>query len=180
VAGGSGPGDYSSGEILTTTRPRGGAGAWTKTTIDPGMTYYPVSLDALSCASMSLCVASDTFGHILTSSNPTGGASAWMKASFGPDPTPPLVTMSCPSVSLCVAADSQGSVVTSSDPAAGASSWTHATLSEQLFSHDDQGTRVVDTAPPGPGNSIGNISLHGESLILSWTHDATQRQLELH
>jgi hypothetical protein len=179
VAGGSDAATYSNGEILTTTRPGGGAGAWTKTTIDPGMTYYPVSLDALSCASVSLCVTGDNFGNILTSIDPTGGASAWMNASFE-SPGTSLISISCPSVSLCVGADGQGNVVTSTDPAGGASTWTHATLIERLYGHDDQGTRVVDTAPPGQRNSIGDVSLDGDSLILSWTHDAGQRQLELH
>jgi hypothetical protein len=102
-----------------------------------------------------------------------------MKTPFEPGETS-LSTISCPSVSLCVAADGQGELVTSTDPARGASTWTHATLSEQLYGHDDEGTRVVDTAPPGQGNSIGDVSLGGDSLILSWTHDATQLQLELH
>jgi hypothetical protein len=82
-------------------------------------------------------------------------------------------------VSLCVGADGQGNVVTSTDPAEGASTWRHATFSERLYGHDDQGTRVVDTAPAGQGNSIDNVSLDGDSLILSWTHDTAQRQLEL-
>jgi hypothetical protein len=51
--------------------------------------------------------------------------------------------------------------------------------SEQLYARDDQGTRVVDTAPPGHGNSIDNVALGGDSLVLSWTHDGAQRQLEL-
>jgi WD40-like Beta Propeller Repeat len=179
VAGGTGPAGFSNGEILTTTRPGGGVGAWTKITIDPGMSDRPVTLAALSCASVSLCVTGDNFGNILTSIDPTGGASAWMKASFEPGGTS-LSTISCPSVSLCVAANGQGNLVTSTHPAAGASTWTHATLSERLYSHDDQRTRVVDTAPPGQGNSIGDVSLHGDSLILTWTHDATRRRLALH
>jgi hypothetical protein len=38
---------------------------------------------------------------------------------------------------------------------------------------------VVDAAPPGHGNSIGNVALDGDSLMLNWTHDGAQRQLEL-
>ena len=53
-------------------------------------------------------------------------------------------------------------------------------MSEQLYARDDQGTRVLDTAPPGHGNSIGNVALDGDSLMLTWTHDGAQRQLELH
>jgi hypothetical protein len=52
-------------------------------------------------------------------------------------------------------------------------------MSEQLYARDDQGARVVDTAPPGQGNSIGNLRLTDHSLTLSWTHDGAQRQLQL-
>ena len=75
-----------------------------------------------------------------------------------------------------------GNILTSTDPTGGANTWTRAAvyppgctlestpcISEQLYAHDDQGTRVVDTAPPGQGNSIGNVAI--ASLVLSWTHD---------
>lgn len=52
-------------------------------------------------------------------------------------------------------------------------------ITEQLYAHDDQGTRTIDSAPPGTGNSIGNVNLSGNSLTLSWTHDGSQRQLDL-
>lgn len=74
----------------------------------------------------------------------------------------------------------QGNILTSTTPAAGASTWTHAILSERLYGHNDQGTRVLDTAPPGQGNSIGDVTLHGDAVILSWTLDGTPRALELH
>lgn len=174
-------------KILTTTNPTGGASAWTKATIDQGNT-----LNAVSCASVSLCVAGDSNGNILTATDPTGGASAWTKARVvrpGPNGNS-LTSVSCPSVSLCVASDGNGNIFTSTDPTGGATTWTGAAvdvpgcapplspcISEQLYAHDDQGTRVLDTAPPGHGNSIGNVAL--DSLVLSWTHDGVQRQLQL-
>lgn len=169
----------STGDILTSTDPAAGANAWTKTTVDP-----EAFITAVSCPSTSLCVATGQIsalggaGQILTSTNPTGGAGAWRRASIASGGL--LTAVSCPSVSLCVAADGEGSLVTSTDPAGGASTWTHATLSERLYSRDDHGTQVVDAAPAGQGNTIGDISLGGDSLTLSWTHGATQRQLELH
>jgi hypothetical protein len=172
------------GNILTTTNPTGGASAWTKATIDPGAPYQ-VGLTAVSCPSVSLCIASDTDGNILTSTDPTGGASAWKKARIS------LTAVSCPSPSLCIAVDGNGNILTSTAPTGGANAWTSATvdipgcappinpcISAQLYARDDQGTRVLDTAPPGQGNSIGNVAL--DSLVLSWTHDGVQRQLQLH
>jgi len=182
------------GKILTTTNPTGGARAWTKTTIEPGMPNQAVGLDALACPSVSLCLAGDNFGNILTSTNPTGGAKAWKKASVArPEPNGnSLTAISCPSVSLCTAADGNGDILISTAPSGGANAWTSATVdvpgcapllrpcnSEQLYARDDQGTRVLDTAPPAHGNTIGNVALGGDSLMLTWTHDGAQRQLEL-
>jgi len=141
-----------------------------------------------------MCVAGGggpTALTILTSTDPTGGASAWTRASI-PFDRGTLDGVSCPSVSLCVATTNRGDVVTATDPTGGASAWTSASvdvpgcrpqstpcISEQLYAHDDRGTRVVDTAPPGGGNSIRNVILDGESSLLSWTHDGAQRRLEL-
>jgi WD40-like Beta Propeller Repeat len=173
----------SSGNALASTNPGGGTSTWTTANIDPG---YPVW--AVSCPSASLCVAVDLAGNVLTSTDPTGGASAWTKTPI--DQRTLLLAVSCPSVSLCVAVDLAGNVLTSTDPTGGANTWTSATvdipgcppqsapcISEQLYARDDHGTRVVDTAPPGQGNSIGNVAL--DSLVLNWTHDSAQRQLQL-
>ena len=104
----------------------------------------------------------------------------------------PISAVSCPSVSLCVASDNNGDILTSTDPTGAANTWTSAPVdvpgcapqsrpceSEQLLALDDTGARPVDTAPPGSGASIGNVALDGDSLALSWTHDGTQRQLQL-
>lgn len=49
--------------------------------------------------------------------------------------------------------------------------------SEQLYAHDDHGTRVVDSAPAGSGTAIGHVHLIGERL--TWTHDGTPHELAL-
>ena len=175
----------SAGNVLTSTNPTGGTSAWTKANIDPG---HPVW--AVSCPSVSLCVAVDLAGNVLTSTNPTGGASVWTKTPI--DQGTFLTAVSCASASLCVAGDQKGNVLTSNDPTGGANAWTSAAVdipgcepqsapctSEQLYTRDDQGARVVDTAPPGQGNSIGNVRLTDDSLTLSWTHHGAQQQLQL-
>jgi hypothetical protein len=169
------------GDVLTSTDPTGGASAWRKAKLDP-----TGSLLTVSCPSVSLCVAVN-FNNIFTSTNPTGGRGAWMKVPA--DRAHSLHTVSCASVSMCVAADNAGNILTSTDPDDGANAWSRPTvvpgcprpstpcISEQLYAHDHQGTRVVDTAPPGHGNSIGNVAL--ASRVLNWTHDGAQRQLQL-
>jgi WD40-like Beta Propeller Repeat len=173
------------GAMLTSTDPTGGANAWAQTPIDQGS-----SITAISCPSVSLCVAVDAQGSILTSTDPAGGAGAWSKASV--DQGRLLSAISCPSVSLCVAGDQNGNVVSSIDPTGGANAWTIAAvgvppcasqssqcIADQLYVHDDQGTRAVDSAPLADSNLIGNVTLDGDSLVLSWTHDGAIQQLQL-
>jgi hypothetical protein len=49
--------------------------AWSKASVDRALDA--VSYDAVSCPSVSLCVAGDQNGNVLTSTDPTGGANAW-------------------------------------------------------------------------------------------------------
>lgn len=48
---------------------------------------------------------------------------------------------------------------------------------EQLYAHDDHGTRLIDSTPPGSGTSLANISVSGD--LLRWTHDGTPHQTAL-
>jgi hypothetical protein len=81
--------------------------------------YTP--LVAVSCPSVSLCVAIDDLGYALTSTHPTAGARAWRLVSISP--AGDLRAVACPSVSLCVAVDGQGDVLTSTHPTGGAGAW---------------------------------------------------------
>lgn len=86
------------------------------------------SLTAISCPSVTLCVALDTAGDLVTSTNPTGGSGAWVTFpglvdDFG------LGSVSCPTATLCVATDSlTGEVLTSTDPTGGVGAWQGATV----------------------------------------------------
>jgi WD40-like Beta Propeller Repeat len=171
--------------ILTSTDPSGGAAAWTVTTLTGSS-----SLTAVSCPSTSLCVAVDNQGNVYTSSDPTGGASAWQSANV--DGSNALDGVSCASASQCVAVDGKGNVLSSAAPAGGASAWSTAAvdvpdcavqgtpcIGEKLFVHDDHGTSEVDSAAPGSGKQLRNVSLSGDGLVLSWTHDGLPEQLPL-
>ena len=109
------------GDITTSTDPTGGAGAWTvaKVVADSSEYLGGSELVGVSCASASLCFATEAGGEILTSTDPTGGASAWQVWTGVP-----FGDLSCPSVRMCVALTGEGDVVTSTDPTGGAGAWT--------------------------------------------------------
>jgi hypothetical protein len=104
-----------SGNVVTSTNPNGGTGAWVLAKVDGTN-----QIGSLSCPSSQLCVAGDLLGNVVTSTNPTGGSSAWTVTPLGGYG---LSGMSCPSSSLCVAVDNQGNVVTSTSPTAGFAAW---------------------------------------------------------
>jgi hypothetical protein len=109
------------GDVLVSTSPRGGTGAWARTRLTEGF-------DGVSCPSAELCVAVGS-GVIATSADPAGGAGAWSVANVSRD----LKAVSCASVSLCVATDGNGDVWTSIDPAGGAGAWSEAHIDEEAL-----------------------------------------------
>ena len=123
------------GNALATTDPADGVTAsWTRTAgADFGKYWDPVcpyggncgagELDAVSCPSVSLCVAVDSVGHIATSTNPSAPKPTWMLTPHTVDGYHRLTSVSCPSTSLCIAVDVVGNVVSSTDPT-NAASWT--------------------------------------------------------
>lgn len=94
---------FSTGDVITTTNPTGGAGVWS------APTHIARGLLGLSCPSAGFCLTSDFSGSIYASNNPTGDASAWTASDI--DSLTTLTGISCPSVVLCVAVDSQGNVL---------------------------------------------------------------------
>jgi hypothetical protein len=73
-------------------------------------------LEAVSCASSSLCVAVDSSGHALISTDPAAAATT-RSAPISIDTTE-LTGISCPSTALCVAVDNRGDAVTLTSPTA--------------------------------------------------------------
>jgi hypothetical protein len=83
------------------------------------------AIDAISCATESLCVAVGYEGSVFVSTDPAGGAGDWSVTDVneGRGATH-LTAVSCPSASLCVAVsggygEAAGRVLTSTDPASG-------------------------------------------------------------
>jgi hypothetical protein len=121
----------------------------------------------------------------------SSGFAAW-RALNRVVPYRPLNAVSCPTASLCGAVDGAGDILGSADPTANATTaWTTAPVdvpvcapatpcvSEQLLAHDDRGTRVIDSAPPGSGQSIANVGMSGNSLLLTWTRNGGSYQAAL-
>jgi hypothetical protein len=93
----------SNADVLVTDRPSGGYASWRAIRIDNAY------LTSVSCASRSLCAATDSAGRVLVSTDPAGGTSAWRATTV--DSRYALDGISCPSTSLCVAVDSGGNVI---------------------------------------------------------------------
>lgn len=118
-----------SGHIARSTNPTGGSAAWHVEPMSPEVltARFPASLSAnflsaVSCASETLCVATDRGGDIFASTQPGAGAATWTRASV--DPRGGLDAVSCIAAPhSCTAVDTDGDAVSSSDPTAGAGAW---------------------------------------------------------
>lgn len=106
----------ASGEVLNTTNPAGGRGAWVKVRLS----WRP--LESIDCPSIDLCVAGDASGGLWVSTNPTGTSGAWHRFKVGSH-LDHIDGVSCPSTRLCVAVDTEGDVYSSTAPAGGATAW---------------------------------------------------------
>jgi hypothetical protein len=117
------------GRGVVDRRVGGGASAWSSAPVASGDEIVA----AVSCPSISLCVATTNKGDVFTSTYPAGGASTWKKTTV--DQGAFLTAVSCPSVSLCIAAD-RGNILTSTDPTVALDSlvlnWNHDGAQRQL------------------------------------------------
>jgi hypothetical protein len=112
-----------SGNVVTSTNPGGGAGAWVLSGIDG-----QAVLSGVSCPDEHLCVAVGGFtpilnpaGVVLTSTNPAAGPGTWTATELGAAGA--LTAVSCPSAFFCVATDNFGDILTSTDPSGGGRTW---------------------------------------------------------
>lgn len=122
----------SAGDVVTSTEPAGGAGSWQVAHIDTHATptKYPngaAYLDAISCPSVSMCVAFDDAGYVFWSTNLEGGAVTWSSAKIS-DAYSAVGAVSCPTVSLCVAVGHGGEALIATDPTGGAAAWSAVKL----------------------------------------------------
>jgi len=144
---------YTSGKVLTSTNPTGGASAWTVTQLDESL-----DLRGVSCGTPTLCVAVAQQGRMLVSRNPTGGASAWTELGTPGGPGD-LQGVSCAETVLCVAGNAGGNLLTSTNPPL-ASTWRETDggssvqvtgvsclASRQCVAVDNNGDVITSTDP---------------------------------
>jgi hypothetical protein len=107
-----------SGDVLTSTAPRGGAGAW-------HMARLGGTLSSVSCPSAGLCLVAGS-GHMY-STDPAGGRATW-HYSGGPVGGGVISDLDCPSTALCVGVgfgdDSPGLAVATATPRGGSKTWS--------------------------------------------------------
>jgi len=96
------------GNVVVSRNPNGTASEW----IIRDLALITYELSAVSCASESLCVASDGWRSYMAT-DPVAGAWTVRTVPGTVRFSEPLVTdLACPSESLCVAVDSRGNVIT--------------------------------------------------------------------
>ena len=126
------------GNAITSTNPAGGASAWTVAAVlQPGAQeagggrgYF----DAVSCSSLSLCVAS-AGGQLVTSTNPTGGPPAWHTTSAS------VSSVSCPLAAQCFGSSYAG-LATTRNAEGPTAAWTPA--------HAELGFPCAENVPADP------------------------------
>lgn len=112
----------SGGNVVTSTNPTGGPGAWQSAFVDPGAEgWSTIGGPTVACPSASLCLATNFHsGNVASSTNPTGGAAAWSLASLGEG----IGGVSCPTSDFCAITDGGQQLWTSSNPAGPAAAWS--------------------------------------------------------
>jgi hypothetical protein len=161
------------GDVATSTDPTGGAGAWTVATLIPPASQHPNQpnrLQAVSCPSTRLCVATDDAGNVWTSTDPTEGASAWTKANV--DGSEKILSgVSCPTEKLCVAVDyGGGDVLTSTDPTGGAGAWTATDVDKHTLSDVSCSSETLCVAVGEVGDVVTSTDPTGGAGAWSSTH----------
>jgi hypothetical protein len=158
---------HTSGKVLTSTNPTGGASAWKETQLDESL-----DLRGVSCGTPTLCVAVARYGRLLASTNPTGGDGAWTELGTPGGPGD-LQGISCAASVLCVAGNAGGNLLTSTNPTGGASTWqevsgdAHVQItdvdclpSKQCVAVTNNGDVITSTDP-----TVGNGSWSRVNLI---------------
>jgi hypothetical protein len=170
AVGGSALIENTSGVLMTSTDPRAGPGTWN--VMDPGGVQR---LLAVSCPSVSFCVAADQSGDVLTSTDPAGGAGAWKVTNVVTAPNS-LSAISCPTVSLCVGVDAYGNVITSTDPAGGSDAWTMTTIDSSLLFQSVSCASANLCVAGALGNSV-YVSTNPRAGAQSWTAERVSHVL---
>lgn len=149
------------GNILTSTDPGGGRGAWASASVAAGIAGLPW-INGISCPSTGLCVGVDQSGAVLTSTDPTGGVKTWKRVAVS---VTSLAGIACPSTDDCLAVGG-AQAFSSVAPTGGADAWLAQTVDakDRLTSVscpsvsfcaavDDEGNVLTSPGTTGPWTS---------------------------
>lgn len=135
------------GNVLSTTRPRGGAGAWR--TVRLGQT-----LTSVSCPSASLCVVAGS-AHAYSTA-PGGSRSSW-HFTGGPVGGGVISDLDCPAITLCVGVGfgdaSPGLAVATGSPRGGSGTW--------------KTSDVLASPPPANAELLDAVGCAGSTLCVA-------------
>jgi hypothetical protein len=144
----------TSGDVITSSHPGPTGSSPLSLTVDPSAwkvshSVVPAvdSFAALSCPSVTFCVAITRHGDVVTSTNPTGGASAWKITTL--DGSMMLDSVSCATRDFCVVGGDSESVFVSHNPADGSPAWTQVHVTAQ------GAQAIVALSCPSTGFCIG-------------------------
>ena len=119
------------GGVVRSTDPTAAAPSWQRQNVQrtsvchEGIELFcPAGFSAVSCPSLSLCVAVDGVGDAFVSTDPAAAKPDWATSNI--EDSTVVVAISCLSASLCVAVDGNGRALVSHDPAAATPTWSSA------------------------------------------------------
>ncbi|HET6998753.1 MAG TPA: hypothetical protein VFI03_09195 [Solirubrobacterales bacterium] len=141
--------------------------------ISPVQVQLDESLDlqAVSCASLELCIAVANQGRIVISTNPGATTPGWKEIGTPGGPGD-LEAVDCPDPNLCLAGNARGNVLSSIDAHTGAPRWREANTGPSVpitgiscptvsrcAAVDNNGNVSVSTNPTGPVGSWSATNL---------------------
>jgi hypothetical protein len=114
----------AAGNALVSSDPAGGAGAWSIVHIDGDRTRgcdgsglaCQAALEAISCPSVTLCVAGDFSGNILWSFAPTSASGPWPGTPTDGAAISSIYGVSCPTSGFCASVDGIAGRIITFDP----------------------------------------------------------------
>jgi hypothetical protein len=168
--------------LIVSTHPTGGPSAWHLQKLatfpyplgglsGPKSRSGPQDIGAVSCPTVTLCVAENIYGELATSTDPQKGTWAPTRLEADPDNTVDADAVACPSAGLCLAAGTYSSIWSSTRPTGGARAWHQVSLggskiisiacrSTTLCLASDATNQVFATTDPtGPASSWHPVTL---------------------
>ena len=110
-------------------------------------------ITAVECASVTFCMAVNTFGEVVTSRTPAAPPPAWSVPAFASFSV--FTALWCQSESLCIGAGAGGDVTFTRNPTAPSPTWSP----------------LVDTVPTGPPPVLTAMGCASEALCVIFTDD---------